>query len=120
MISDYPDEDADNFDDDDLLTTYTPPGEPGQGEPGQGEPGQDAPRQDVPRPDDTDRKSGSENAAGMREWPQPYESNSAVRLDAATLAWFTANHVNRQMTAEQVLRAWAATRTDPLPDSQTA
>jgi hypothetical protein len=115
MISDYPDEDADNFDDDDLLTTYTPPGEPGQDAPRQ-----DAPRQDVPRPDDTDRKSGSENAAGMREWPQPYESNSAVRLDAATLAWFTANHVNRQMTAEQVLRAWAATRTDPLPDSQTA
>ena len=105
MISDYSDEDADAFDDDDLLTTYIPPGEP---------------RQNVPRPDDADRKSGTENTPSVEEWPQPSASKSTLRPVPGTLAWFKATPVNQRLEAEQILRAWASIRTDVSPDSQKA
>jgi hypothetical protein len=94
MISDEPDEDADTLDDEGLLETYVDSGPPKQ-------------------------QSGSPNAADTREWPQPPGARGAGSdIDAATLAWFKANHADWQEELRTVLRTWASEQTRPLPDAQ--
>jgi hypothetical protein len=95
MISDEPDEDADILDDETLLATYV---------------GADPPK----------HESGSPTAADVREWPLSHGASGAgADIDAATVAWFKANHADWQGELRMVLRTWVAGQSQPLPDTQS-
>jgi hypothetical protein len=90
MISDESDEDADALDDDDLLDTYLAPV---------------APKGGVPK-----REIAA--APDLMDWPPRRERDGAgPDVDASTLAWFRANHVDWRAGMGSVLRAWVAGRT---------
>jgi hypothetical protein len=91
MISDEPDEDADTLDDETLLATYA----------------------------GADPGTGCRTAADVREWPASHRPSVAeADIDAATLAWFKANHADWQGELRIVLRTWVAQQSWPLPDTR--
>jgi uncharacterized protein (DUF4415 family) len=95
MISDESDEDADALDDEDLLDTYLAPV---------------APKGDAPK-----RETAA--APDLLDWP-PRRARETVGadVDASTLAWFRANHVDWRGGMAGVLRAWVAARKQVDPD----
>jgi uncharacterized protein (DUF4415 family) len=96
MISDEQDEDADILDDETQLETYL---------------GTVAPK----------RAAGTNSATCMADWPPPRERDFGLNLDAETLAWFKARHVDWRSGMAGVLRAWVAvqTRASPNPKSKS-
>ena len=95
MISDEPDEDADTLDDEDLLENYS-------------------------GDDDPESETGAENTQDVLDWPQSHRaSDAAPKIDAGTLAWFTANTPAWQEEMGLVLRAWVASHTRSEPDILT-
>ncbi len=85
MISDDPDEDADNLDDEDLLGCYLEAGSPAK---------------------------GANKVLPMQlDWPGLSALKSGFSLDHRTLAWFQANHADWRLAIELVLRAWIDART---------
>lgn len=93
MISDEPDEDADNLDDDTLMqTALGPAGEP---------------------LDTTGRGSG---AAHIEDWPSPRMQGLELDIDVQTLAWFKANHANWRKAMGSVLRGWIAAKNQTKSD----
>ena len=93
MISDEPDEDADNLDDETLLRTYlgVMPNRP-----------------------------TAETATELPDWPQPRQSDLRLNLDAETVAWFKARHADWQSAMAGVLRAWAAVQMrEQSPNAET-
>lgn len=90
MNSDEPDEDADNLDDENLLTTYL---------------------------DGSSPKPESEAALVVSDWPPPTMRDLGLNVDAETLQWFEANHANWRQGMRSVLRAWVDTQTRPVADT---
>jgi hypothetical protein len=86
MISDEPDEDADNRDDGSALDTYLgiPPA------------GRNVVAKTVPR---------------LPEWPPKTVREIGLILDAETLAWFQKIHVDWRRAMRGVLHAWVADAT---------
>jgi uncharacterized protein (DUF4415 family) len=87
MISDEPDEDADSLDDETLLETYL---------------GVSALK-----------PAAGDNATDLPDWPQRRERDLGLNLDAETLAWFKARHLDWQSTMASILRAWVAAHMRP-------
>lgn len=94
MISDHPDEDADNLDDENLLEAYL----------GVGMPTSD--RGGTPT-----SERGEATAAGGLDWPGSHARDIGLTVNAETLAWFKANHSDWRLAIESVLRAWVDART---------
>jgi hypothetical protein len=97
-ISDQPDEDAANLDDNALFEAYLDAGTPRSG--------------GVPAADAGD---------GMPDWPPVTLQNVGLTIDTATLAWFKSNHADWRAEAGFVLRAWVAAqavvpRNEPIAD----
>jgi uncharacterized protein (DUF4415 family) len=89
MISDDPDEDADNLDDEGLIAACL-----GQGK--AADPGDQAAGQDIP------------------DWPPIHTRNVGLIVDNATVDWFKANHADWRQEMGFVLRAWVATKNAAL------
>ncbi len=85
MISDEPDEDADNFDDNTALNALLDRAEQNR------LPGSAAVSQDV-------------------EWPPRLLQDADLNLDAATLTWFKQGHSDWRREIRRVLRAWISAR----------
>ena len=84
MITDDPDEDAENLDDEALLNAYL-----GRGQSG--------------------KSSDPENSAeDIPDWPPSQTRNVGLIVDANTLGWFKANHADWRREMGFVLRAWVA------------
>jgi uncharacterized protein (DUF4415 family) len=94
MISDEQDEDADILDDETQLETYF---------------GTVAPK----------RVAGTDGAACMADWPPLRERDLGLNLDAETLSWFKARHVDWRSGMAGVLRAWVAVQTRPPQNPKT-
>lgn len=90
MISDEPDEDADNLDDEKLLDALYDG---------------DSPKQDT----------RADRAMVLPGWPPPRSPDRGLTLDPATLAWFKANHADWRAEIGVVLRGWTATHTFVQP-----
>jgi hypothetical protein len=84
MISDEPDEDADNLDDDNLLTAYL---------------------------DGASTRPGPDAASVLPDWPPAIMQDLALHVDAETLKWFETNHGDWRQGMCSVLRAWVDART---------
>jgi hypothetical protein len=93
MISDEPDEDADNLDDEILLGTVI---------------GHEAPK---PGP-------GAENATPIADWPPPAIKDAGLNLDHETLAWFKANHADWRAQIGDILQAWVTLKTQANSDAR--
>ena len=93
MISDDPFEDFDDLDDEAVLDIHF----------GENHPKQTPAAQELPM---------------LADWPPPAIAEAALRLDAATLAWFQANHANWRQEMRFVLRAWVAARSATQPNDQ--
>jgi uncharacterized protein (DUF4415 family) len=78
MISDEPDEDADDLDDEAALDYCM----------------------------DHDQLKRNAAAADLPDWPPPVARDIGLNLDAETLAWFKATHTNWRSEMRFVLRAW--------------
>ena len=85
MISDEPDEDADNLDDETLLQTYLGAGDA--------------------------KPAATDDATDLRDWPQRRGRDLGLNLDAETLAWFKAGHVDWGSTMASIIRAFVAAQT---------
>ncbi len=85
MISDEPDEDAEEFDDDTILESLV--GHDGIG------------RLDVPQ------------RSLMPEWPAGGDRGIDLQVDAETMAWFRSSHPDWQRQMGLVLRAWMIANT---------
>ena len=85
MISDEPDEDADEFDDEKALETYLGV---------------------VSGP-------GVETAADLPDWPPTHSQahGAGLTLEMNTVAWFKANYVDWQREIGSVLRGWVVAKT---------
>jgi hypothetical protein len=97
-ISDQPDEDAANLDDNALFEAYLDAG---------------TPRTTGVLPTDV--------GDGMPDWPPVTMQNVGLTIDTATLAWFRSNYANWRAEAGFVLRAWVAAqpttaRNEPIAD----
>jgi hypothetical protein len=92
MISDEPAEDADNLNDDHLLTTYL--------------------AGSAPKP---------ETAAALvhSDWPPPAMQDLGLNVDPATLRWFETHHCDWRQEMCSVLRAWVDMRTRDPDGSMT-
>jgi hypothetical protein len=94
MISDEPDEDADDLDDENMLETYV---------------SAEAPT----------RRSDAEDPADVREWPRLSMAPSAgPDTGARTLTRFRVNHADWQQQLGMVLQGAAGPQTPLSPDSQ--
>ena len=87
-ISDQPDEDAANLDDNALFEAYLDAG--------------------TPR---TAGVQATDVGDGMPDWPPVTLRNVGLTIDTATLAWFKSNHADWRAEAGFVLRAWVAAQT---------
>ncbi len=97
MISDEPDEDADDLDDDKMLETYIGPG---QG-------------------------NATDVAVALPDWPPthsplngPGVNGVGLNIDRATVAWFKANYAEWQREIGSVLRGWIVAQTQVDGDIQ--
>lgn len=88
MISDDPDEDADNLDDDTLLQSYL----------------------------GSDTWAPEEQAVTMPDWPAGRSSDVALTVNAETVAWFKLNHADWRSAMELVLRAWVVAHSGKRPE----
>ncbi len=88
MISDDPDEDAAASDDADALDSYL---------------GADAQK----------LNPGEGGVAVMQDWPPERRQQPGLALDAGTLAWFKANHLDWRAEMASVLRGWVAAHRPP-------
>ena len=84
MITDDPDEDADNLDDETLLSTCLGRRHPGES---------------------TDQENLAED---IPDWPPNRTRDVGLIVDTETLAWFKANHADWRREMGFVLRAWVA------------
>jgi hypothetical protein len=89
-ISDDPDEDADNLDDDALIEAYLGTGTR------------------VAQSNTLAADAGQE----MPEWPPLKVRNIELTIDSATIAWFVGNHADWRREIGYVLRAWVAAQPD--------
>jgi hypothetical protein len=87
MISDEPGEDADSLEDDKMMEAYLGDGSK--------------------EPAD---RSGT--VPGLPEWPPLVSTDVALSMDAATIAWFKANHADWRRQVRLVLHAWIAAHSD--------
>ncbi|WP_428533728.1 hypothetical protein [Rhodopila sp.] len=85
MISDEPDEDADNLDDETLLRAYLGVGAATQ--------------------------AATDSTTDLPDWPQRRERDPGLNIDPETLAWFKARHGDWRGRMASVLRAWVAAHT---------
>ncbi len=93
MISDDPDEDADNLDDEGLIAACLGPGKTA-------DPDEPTADQDIP------------------DWPSVGARNVGLVVDNGTLDWFKTNHADWRREMGFVLRAWVVTKaTAPDPVS---
>ena len=92
MISDHPDEDADNFQDDVLLKGIV----------------------GVDTPAETTR-----GHAPVADWPPATARDAGLNLSHGTLAWFQANHADWRQEIGNVLQAWVMLKSRPRPDVQS-
>ena len=100
MISDEPDEDADTLDDDTLRRQPMLDDETLRGPCWCGFPVRERIR----------------TSASVREWPPPpAASGTGADIDAATLAWFKANHADWQAELRTVLQTWVTEQSQPPP-----
>ena len=73
----------------------------------------------MPAVDSAKPESGSRTATDVREWPLSHRaSGDGADTDAATLAWFKANHADWQAELRTVLRTWVAAQSQPLLETQ--
>jgi uncharacterized protein (DUF4415 family) len=86
MISDEPDEDADNLDDEATLDTMFDNDPPA-------------------------RDTSVQNPTATADWLRSPVADTGLHLDAETLAWFKATHSEWQHEIRLVLRAWVFART---------
>jgi hypothetical protein len=91
MISDEPDEYADNLDDDSLLRTYLGAGSRSGGAGASG-----------PEPD---------RLSVVPDWPPSAMQDPGLPVDAETLKWFETNHRDWRQGMCSVLRGWVEART---------
>lgn len=84
MITDDPDEDADNLDDEALLNAYLGRGQPGKSD------NSENPDEDIP------------------DWPPIRTRSVDLIVDDDTLGWFKNNHADWRREMGVVLRAWVA------------
>jgi hypothetical protein len=84
MISDEPDEDADNLDDENLLITYL---------------------------DGSSSKPNLDAEAAVPDWPPRATLDLGLNVDAETLLWFRNNYADWRQGMRAVLRAWVDIRT---------
>lgn len=94
MISDEPDEDADELDDEKALERYL--GAAG----------------------DIDAAAAPD---GMPDWPPGYAQGQAggLNVDMSTIAWFKTNYIDWQQEIGSVLRGWIVAKTRGDQDTQT-
>ena len=85
MISDEPDEDADDLDDETLLQAYLGVG--------------------------AAKPATTNSTADLPDWPQRRERDPSLNIDPETLAWFKARHGDWRGRMASVLRAWVAAQT---------
>jgi hypothetical protein len=90
MNSDDPDEDADNLDDDNLLTGYIDPSRP---------------------------QTETEAAIRVMDWPPRTTPDFNSNSNGSALAWFKANYADWQGEIDSVLRAWVYARTRGAPST---
>jgi hypothetical protein len=90
MHSDEPDEDADNLDDNNLLTNYLDGRSPGP---------------------------ASDAASAVLDWPPLTKGDLGLNVDAETLRWFETNHADWRQGMRSVLRAWVDMRIHPAADT---
>jgi uncharacterized protein (DUF4415 family) len=90
MISDDPDEDADNIDDEDLLEAYSDGEKPA---------------------------SSSPTASTVTDWPGRSMIDVKIGVDYKTIAWFQANHADWRGEIHAVLRSWANMHKKAPPDA---
>jgi hypothetical protein len=95
MISEEPDEDADTLDDESVLETYL---------------GSDA----------LTREAVAGRSTSLQDWPPSHERELGLDLNAETVAWFKANHVDWRLAMASTLRAWVAARTQTRSAAQAA
>ena len=81
MISDEPDEDADELDDDGVFESVIGPSAVGSG-------------------------SARPAADTLPDWPASYAQAVGIEIDAATIAWFQAHHPDWRNQIRLVLRGW--------------
>ncbi|MGD0104756.1 MAG: hypothetical protein ABSC06_12040 [Rhodopila sp.] len=91
MISDEPDEDAD---DEGVMDTLFGP--------------------DAGKPD----TGGGIIAENVEDWPPSGLRDLALKFDARTLAWFKANHADWRLAMAAVLRAWIDGKAHMRPDGE--
>ena len=91
MISDEPDEDADNQDDEGLLESFI------DSDAGDTDPGDRSGKK---------RASVVTTAPRFDDWPYPDLSASNTSRDAEVLSWFKTNHASARLAMADVLRGW--------------
>ena len=91
MISDEPDEDADTLDDEETFLRA------------------------AARLDPRRRPADANRAIDLVPWPPRWVPDGGFPLDAATLAWFQANHANWEGEIEALLRGWATRGAHLMP-----
>jgi hypothetical protein len=94
MISDEPDEDADELDDEKALEAYL----------------------------GINSGAGPEVVVDLPDWPPGCSQGQAVglHLDMSTVAWFKAHYVDWQREIGSVLRGWIVAHTRDSHDGQTS
>lgn len=96
MISDDPDEDADNLDDENLLDAFLHPGRD----------------RNAPTP-----KSGGDSTSDIRDWPQSHGRDGGNDLDPETLLLLKASCADWRSSMGVIVRTWLLARAQARPEA---